>query len=132
MTIARVGEFAVPALSTDLVRVAQMLRTSIEGAQLADRIVSGLAQGGELDLAPRSAAEKSALERALTELTWEAPRGRLLPRLRAAVADVTVAASLEQTLTDDARSAADAYRRSRSSIKIAREEIEAERPSSAP
>jgi hypothetical protein len=131
MTIARVGEFAVPALSADLVRVAQMLRTSIEGAQLADRIVSGLAQSGELDLAPRSAAEKSALERALTELTWEAPRGRLR-RLRAAVADVTVAASLEQTLTDDARSAADAYRRSRSSIKVAREEIEAERPGSAP
>ena len=124
-TIARVGEQAVPVLSADLVRVARLLRASIDGTDLADRIVSGLAQNGELDLEPRSAAEKSALELALTELTWEEPRGRLLPRLRAAVAEWAfveqpAAASLEQALTDDARSTADAHRVPRAQAKAAR------------
>ena len=128
VTVARVGELAVPLLNADLVRLAQLLRASADGSELADRIVSGLAQNGELDLEPRSASEKNALELALTELAWEQPRGRLLPRLRAAVTEVTVKASLEQALTDDARSAADLYRASRSLLQVAREETEAEKP----
>src|SRR5882672_5156980 len=91
MTIARVGELAIPVLSADLVRVAQMLRASIDGWELADRIMAGLAENGELELEPRSGAEKNALELALAELTWEEPRGRLLPRLRAAVAESALA-----------------------------------------
>jgi len=131
MTIARVGELAIPVLSADLVRVAQLLRASIDGSELADRIMAGLAENGELELEPRSGAEKNALELALAELTWEEPRGRLLPRLRAAVAESALAetpvtASLEQTLNDEARSAADARRTPRAQIKATRGEIEAE------
>ena len=105
--------------------MARLLRASIDGIDLADRIVSGLAHNGELDLEPRSAAEKSALELALTELTWEEPRGRLLPRLRTAVAEWAfveppTAPSLEQALTDDARSTADAHRAPRTQAKAAR------------
>lgn len=127
MTIARVGEQAFPVVSADLVRVARLLRDSVEGSELADRIVAGLARNGELDLQPRSAAERAALEQALTELTWEEPRGRLLPRLRAAVAAVTVPPSLDEALTDDARTAADAYRTSRTRIKASREGVEAKK-----
>lgn len=125
--MARVGELSVPVLSADLVRVARLLRASIDGTDLADRIVSGMAQNGELDLEPRSAVEKSALELALTELTWAEPHGRLLPRLRLAVAEwtfveATATASLEHTLTEDARSTVDAHRSPRAHVKVVRSE----------
>jgi hypothetical protein len=129
MTIARVGETTTPVLSADLVRAAAMLRRSADQAHLADRIAAGLASGGELDLEPRTVAEKTALELVLTELGWEEPRGRLLPRLRAVIADHGLPEPAP-AVEDDAEpvSAADAQRTWRSQIRAARGEIDAGKP----
>lgn len=112
--------------------MARLLHASVDGSELADRIVAGLAHNGELDLEPRSPAEKSALELALTELSWAEPGGRLLPRLRVAVAEyafaeVPAATSLDQTLTDDARSAAHTRRPSRSQVRVAQGDAESKK-----
>jgi hypothetical protein len=130
ITIARVGDLTIPVLTTDLTRVASMLRRSADQGHLADQIVAGLTSGGELELEPRTPAEKSALELVLTELTWEEPRGRLLPRLRSAVADYEVrepaptAVSAGAEPADDAPSAAEAERTWRTQLRSARGEIE--------
>jgi hypothetical protein len=128
MTIARVGETTTPVLSADLVRVAAMLRRSADQAHLADRIAAGLAGGGELDLEPRTVAEKTALELVLTELGWEEPRGRLLPRLRAVIADHEVPEPAPAVEDAETVSAADAQRTWRSQIRAARGEIDAGKP----
>jgi hypothetical protein len=150
MTIARVGGLATPMLDGDAQRLTELLRQATDQPELANRIAGELAGGsGAIDLDPRSAAEKTALEVVLTDLIFEGGRARSLLRLRDAVTafeppEVAEAgtnepengnkrnsrkakarASLEQALQEDVRSATDAQHAWRAELQRARGEIDA-------
>jgi hypothetical protein len=80
-----VGSLAVPMVIDDLAWVTARLGPGTTERQLADRITSGVKPGGQIDLAPGSAAEQNVLAAALSELIWERRGGQLVRRLRDAV-----------------------------------------------
>ena len=99
----------------DLAWVTARLGAGTTERRLADRITSGVKPGGQIDLAPGSAAEQDVLAAALSDLIWERRGGQLVRRLRDAVLnyppytpqalDHPVGATLDGDLTQLARDA---------------------------